>query len=55
MKVSDSPSLFKIWSDLEATEFMNIDFFTDESQTKDMIRFLDEFSLDNKAIRFSIN
>ncbi|KTD85141.1 GNAT family N-acetyltransferase [Paenibacillus etheri] len=54
MKVSDSPSLFKIWSDPEVTEFMNIDCFTDESQAKDMIKLLDEFSLDNKAIRFSI-
>ncbi|WP_234534482.1 GNAT family N-acetyltransferase [Paenibacillus pseudetheri] len=54
MKVSDSPSLFKVWSDPEVTEFMNIDCFTDESQAKDMIKFLDEFSLENKAIRFSI-
>ncbi|MDH6371954.1 hypothetical protein M2444_003753 [Paenibacillus sp. PastF-3] len=55
MKVSDSPSLFKIWSDPEVTKFMNIDSFTDENQAKDMIKLLDEFSLDNKAIRFSIN
>lgn len=54
MKVSDSPSLFKIWSDPEVTKFMNIDSFTDENQAKDMIKLLDEFSLDNKAIRFSI-
>lgn len=54
MKVSDSPSLFRIWSDPEVTKFMNIDSFTDENQAKDMIRLLDEFSLDNKAIRFSI-
>lgn len=54
MKVSDSPSLFKVWSDPEATEFMNIDCFTDESQAKDMIKFLDECFLENKAIRFSI-
>ena len=54
MKVSDSPSLFKIWSDSEVTKFMNIDSFTDENQAKDMIKLLDEFSLANKAIRFSI-
>ncbi|MNO60009.1 Ribosomal-protein-serine acetyltransferase [compost metagenome] len=54
MKVSDSPSLFEVWSDSEVTKFMNIDCFTDESQVKDMIKLLDEFSLDNKAIRFSI-
>lgn len=54
MKVSDSPSLFEIWSDPEVTKFMNIDSFTDENQAKDMIKLLDEFSLDNKAIRFSI-
>lgn len=54
MKVSDSPSLFKIWSDPEVTKFMNVDCFTDESQAKDMIKLLDEFSQDNKAIRFSI-
>ncbi|WP_313641057.1 GNAT family protein [Paenibacillus sp.] len=54
MKVSDSPSLFKIWSDPEVTKFMNINCFTDENQAKDMIKLLDEFSQDNKAIRFSI-
>jgi ribosomal-protein-alanine N-acetyltransferase len=54
MKVSDSQSLFKIWSDPEVTKFLNIDRFTDENQAKDMIKLLDEFSLDNKAIRFSI-
>lgn len=54
MKVSDSPSLFKIWSDPDVTKFMNINCFTDENQAKDMIKLLDEFSQDNKAIRFSI-
>lgn len=54
MKVSDSPCLLKIWSDPEVTKFMNIGNFTDENQAKDMIKLLDEFSLDNKAIRFSI-
>ncbi|HEY4429464.1 MAG TPA: GNAT family N-acetyltransferase [Paenibacillus sp.] len=54
MKVSDSSSLFEVWSDSEVTKFMNIDCFTDESQVKDMIKLLDELSLDNKAIRFSI-
>lgn len=54
MKISDSPSLFKIWSDPEVTRFMNIDCFTDENQAKDMINLLDELSQDNKAIRFSI-
>ncbi|MDF2649731.1 MAG: family acetyltransferase [Paenibacillus sp.] len=32
MQISDSPSLFKIWSDPEVTRFMNIDCFTDENQ-----------------------
>ncbi|WP_419885801.1 GNAT family N-acetyltransferase [Paenibacillus sp. B-A-8] len=54
MKVSDSPSLFKVWSDPEVTKFMNVDCFTDESQVKEMIQLLDEFSRDNKAIRFSV-
>ncbi|CAH8768725.1 GNAT family N-acetyltransferase [Paenibacillus dendritiformis] len=54
MKVSDSSSLFKIWSDPEVTKFMNINCFTDENQAKDMIKLLDELSQDNKAIRFSI-
>jgi ribosomal-protein-alanine N-acetyltransferase len=54
MKGSDSPSLFEVWSDSEVTKFMNIDCFTDESQVEDMIKLLDELSLDNKAIRFSI-
>lgn len=54
MQISDSPSLFKIWSDPEVTRFMNIDCFTDENQAKDMINLLDELSQDNKTIRFSI-
>lgn len=54
MKVSDSSSLFKIWSDPEVTKFMNINCFTDENQANDMIKLLDELSQDNKAIRFSI-
>lgn len=54
MKVSDSPSLFKVWSDPEVTKFMDVDCFTDESQVKEMIQLLDEFSRDNKAIRFSV-
>lgn len=54
MKISDSSSLFKIWSDPEVTKFMNINCFTDENQAKDMIKLLDELSQDNKAIRFSI-
>ncbi|WGU92501.1 GNAT family protein [Paenibacillus dendritiformis] len=54
MKVSDSSSLFKIWSDPEVTKFMNINCFTDENEAKDMIKLLDELSQDNKAIRFSI-
>ncbi|WP_028594999.1 GNAT family N-acetyltransferase [Paenibacillus assamensis] len=54
MKVSDSPSLFKIWSDPDVTEFMNVSSFTEESQAKDLIKLLDELSQDNKAIRYSI-
>ncbi|KIV52647.1 GNAT family acetyltransferase [Aneurinibacillus migulanus] len=54
MKVSDSSSLFKIWSDPDVTRFMNVDCFTDENQAKDMIKLLDELAQDSKAIRFSI-
>lgn len=54
MKVSDSASLFKIWSDPEITKFMNIDNFTDESQAVEMIKFLNNLSLESKAIRYSI-
>ncbi|MFD3262216.1 GNAT family N-acetyltransferase [Paenibacillus lentus] len=54
MKLSDSPSLFKIWSDPDVTKFMNVDCFTDENQAKEMIKLLDELSQDNKAIRHSI-
>jgi len=54
MKLSDSPSLFKTWSDPDVTKFMNINCFTEENQAKDMIKLLDELSQDNKAIRFSI-
>ncbi|MBD8499557.1 GNAT family N-acetyltransferase [Paenibacillus arenosi] len=54
MNVSDSPSLFKIWSDPDVTEFMNVSSFTEERQAKDLIKLLDELSQDNKAIRYSI-
>ncbi|MFE4711880.1 GNAT family N-acetyltransferase [Paenibacillus sp. NPDC056722] len=54
MKVSDSSSLFKIWSDPEVTKFMNVSCFTDEHQAIEMINLLDDLSRDLKAIRFSI-
>ncbi|WP_018754950.1 GNAT family N-acetyltransferase [Paenibacillus terrigena] len=54
MKVSDSSSLFKIWSDPDVTKFMNVSRFTDENQAKEMINLLDDLSRDSKAIRFSI-
>lgn len=54
MKVSDSSSLFKIWSDPEVTKFMNINSFTDESQAIQMIEMLDKLYQENKAIRYSI-
>lgn len=54
MKVSDSPVLFKIWSDPDVTKFMNISRFTNESQAKEMIEILDELSQTNKAIRYSM-
>ncbi|WP_440114881.1 GNAT family N-acetyltransferase [Paenibacillus sp. QZ-Y1] len=54
MKVSDSPSLFKIWSDSDVTQFMNVSCFTDVEQAKEMITLLDDLSQDRKAIRFSI-
>lgn len=54
MKVSDSSSLFKIWSDPDVTKFMNVSCFTDENQAKEMIYILDDLSQDSKAIRFSI-
>jgi ribosomal-protein-alanine N-acetyltransferase len=54
MNASDSSSLFKIWSDPDVTEFMNVSCFTDKNQAEDMIRLLDELAQNNKAIRFSI-
>lgn len=54
MKVSDSASLFKIWSDPEVTKFMNINSFTDERQAVEMIEILNNLSLESKAIRYSI-
>ncbi|WP_408009192.1 GNAT family N-acetyltransferase [Pseudalkalibacillus sp. A8] len=50
----DSAKLFKIWSDPNVTKFMNIDNFTNENQTRDMIDFLNKLAQDKKAIRFSI-
>lgn len=54
MKISDSSSLFKIWSDPDVTKFMNVCCFTNENQAKEMINLLDDLSRDRKAIRFSI-
>lgn len=54
MKVSDSSSLFKIWSDPDVTRFMDVESFTDENQAIEMIKLLDGLAQDNKAIRFSI-
>ncbi|MDK8190567.1 GNAT family protein [Paenibacillus sp. UMB7766-LJ446] len=54
MKVSDSPSLFTVWSDPDVTKFMNVRCFTDVEQAKDMINLLDDLSRDRKAIRFTI-
>ncbi|MEN2768231.1 GNAT family N-acetyltransferase [Ornithinibacillus xuwenensis] len=54
MEVSDSSSLFKIWSDPEVTMFMNINHFTDEKQAIQMIEVLEDLYQDNKAIRYSI-
>ncbi|KWX73144.1 GNAT family N-acetyltransferase [Paenibacillus jilunlii] len=54
MKVSDSSSLFKIWSDPAVTKFMNVSCFTNENQAKAMINLLDNLYQEGKAIRFSI-
>lgn len=54
IKMSDSSSLFKIWSDPDVTRFMNISNFTDENQAKDMIKLFDELAQDNRATRFAI-
>lgn len=54
MKVSDSSSLFTVWSDPDVTKFMNVSCFTDVEQAKEMIKLLDDLSQDRKAIRFSI-
>lgn len=54
MKIADSSSLFKIWSDPDVTKFMNICSFTNENQALDMINLFDGLSQESKAIRFSI-
>lgn len=54
LKESDSLALFEIWSDPCVTKFMNISHFTEEKQAKDMIRFLNKLTLENKAARFTI-
>lgn len=54
MEVSDSSSLFKIWSDSEVTRFMNIYSLTDESQAIEIIEMLDGLYQEDKAIRYSI-
>ncbi|MGA4518619.1 GNAT family N-acetyltransferase [Solibacillus silvestris] len=54
MEPSDSPSLFKIWSDPHVTEFMNISSFTHETQAKEMIELLEGLAQAGKAVRFSM-
>lgn len=54
MKKADSSSLFKIWSDPDVTQFMNICSYTNENQALEMINLFDDLSQDSKAIRFSI-
>ncbi|WP_274309929.1 GNAT family N-acetyltransferase [Solibacillus daqui] len=54
MEVSDSHSLFKIWSDPDVTKFMNISSFTQEAQAKEMIELLENLAKANEAIRFSM-
>lgn len=44
MEVSDSQSLFKIWSDPDVTNFMNIPSFTQEAQAKEMIELLENLA-----------
>ncbi|MFP3918596.1 GNAT family protein [Lysinibacillus telephonicus] len=54
MDVSDSQTLFKIWSDPDVTKFMNIENFHHESQATEIITYLDQLASENKAIRYSI-
>lgn len=54
MNVSDSPNLYKIWSDPDVTKFMNITSFTHEEQAIEMIEILDKLAQDQKAIRLTI-
>lgn len=54
MQLSDSDSLFQIWSNPEVIKFMNIDRFTDKKQVKEMILLFDKLSKENTAIRYSI-
>ncbi|MER2028625.1 MAG: GNAT family protein [Solibacillus sp.] len=54
MEISDSQSLFKIWSDPHVTEFMNISSFIHEAQAKEMIELLEELAQAGKAVRFSM-
>ncbi|ATP40953.1 GNAT family N-acetyltransferase [Solibacillus sp. R5-41] len=54
MEVSDSYSLFKIWSDPDVTKFMNISSFTHEAQAKEIIELFDDLAQANEAIRFSM-
>lgn len=54
MNVSDSPSLYTIWSDPDVTKFMNIPNFTHEDQAIEIIKMLDELAEVQKAIRFTM-
>jgi ribosomal-protein-alanine N-acetyltransferase len=54
MKETDSPQLFKIWSNPEVTRYMNIENFSNEDQAKEIIRYLSELASQNKAIRYTI-
>lgn len=54
MAVSDSPRLFKLWSDPDVTKYMNITTFTHETQATEMIELLEELAHAGEAIRFSM-
>lgn len=54
MQISDSHSLYKIWSDPDVTKFMNNSRFTQETQAKEMIELFEGLAQTNKAIRFSM-
>ena len=54
VSLQDAPALFKVWSNHQVTEFMNISPMTDVKQAHEMIDIFQNMDKSNQGNRFSI-